>query len=331
MKDFRDTLAESLAFYQEQEKQISARLALLPKGRIRSKRIGRDIYYYLHYRKGPSIRSDYIGKKVPPDLRERLEERGRLEKELRRVREGLKLMKSTPKTETDLTEPLQSILWTLTKNKLWDSGLEIIGTWCFLLYQKYLPVEKYPLKTEDLDILVPLPYKGRPFGLSSYLTGLGFSQNFKADGSTYFSGHRMKVEFIAREKGSGRRPARFIEEIAVTPQLLRFVDILFAEPVVLKVARGIKAKVPSPAAFTLHKLIIATRFKRREKREKDIRQGVYLGKYVLTERPEQEKMLRLWASFPHSWRKKVKMALRMALDIVPLEEGVIRHLERTLT
>jgi len=227
-------------------------------------------------------------------------------------------------------EPLRSILSTFTEKKLWDSGLEIIGTWCFLLYQKHLPVEKYPLKTDDLDLLIPFPYKGPAFDLGGYLKGLGFVQGFNADGSTYFSGPRMKVEFISRERGSGRKPADFIKEISITPQLLRFVDILFAEPAVLKVARGIKAKVPSPSAFTLHKLVIATRFKRRDKKDKDIRQAIYTGKYVLTDPLEKRRLLRLWASFPRPWKKRVKDALRLALDIVPLEESFIRHLEGEL-
>jgi len=330
MQDLRNTLEESLSFYREQEKQISARLALLPKGRIKSKIIGKKNYHYLQYRKGKSIKSDYIGKKVPAELLERLKERSRLEKELHRIREGLKLLRSRQKKETDLTEPLRSILGLLTKNKLWDSGLEIIGTWCFLLYQKHLPMTKYPLKTEDLDILIPLPYRGRTFDLGGYLKSLGFSQNFYPDGSMYFSGNMMKVEFIAREKVDGLHPSPFIKEIAVTPQLLRFVDILFAEPVILKVARGIKARVPSPPAFTLHKLIIATRFRRQSKKEKDIRQAVYTGKYVLAEKSEKDKLLRLWASFPPSWKNKVKLALRMAVDIVPLEHSVILQLLKTL-
>jgi hypothetical protein len=330
MQDLRNTLEESLIFYREQENQISARLALLPKGRIKSKKIGKTTYHYLQYRKGPSTKTDYIGKKIPPELLERLKERVRLEIDLRRTREGLKLLRSRQSKETDLTEPLRSILRTLTEKKLWDSGLEIIGTWCFLLYQKHLPMEKYPLRTDDLDILIPLPYRGKPFDLAGYLRGLGFSQNFYPDGSMYFSGNRMKVEFLAREKGDGLQPTRLIKEIAVTPQLLRFVDILFVEPIVLKVARGIKAKVPSPAAFTLHKLIIATRFKRQAKKEKDLRQAVYAGKYVLADKSEKDKLFRLWTSFPRPWKKKVKLALRMAADIVPLEQGVILHLEKTL-
>jgi len=330
MQDIRNTLEEGLEFYREQERLISARLALLPKGQIKAKRIGRNLYYYLQYRKGKEFKSDYLGKSLPSELREQIEERTRLERELRRVRGGLRLLRSGPKTAADLSEPLRSILKKMTGERLWESGLEIIGTWCFLFYQKHLPMERYPLKTEDLDILVPLPYKGKPFDISGYLKGLGFRQDFHADGSMSFSGNLMKVEFLAPEKGSSGRPARFIREIAVTPQALRFVDILFAEPMLLRVARGIKVNLPSPAAFSLHKLIIATRAGRREKKDKDIRQAVFAAKYVLSEKAEKDKLSRLWASFPRSWKLRVKSALRLAEDIVPLELGVITRLRKTL-
>ncbi|MHB8094849.1 MAG: GSU2403 family nucleotidyltransferase fold protein, partial [Candidatus Aminicenantales bacterium] len=216
MPDIRNTLNENLEFIRDQERLISARLALLPKGRIKAKKIGRETYQYLQYRKGKGFKSDYLGKAVPPELREQLKERVRLEKELRRVREGLRLLKSAPEKETDLTEPLRSILRTLTKEGLWESGLEIIGSWCFLLYQKHLPMERYPLKTEDLDVLIPLPFRGKSFDLGGYLKGLGFRQDFQADGSMSFSGNMMKVDFLSPEKGSGKRPPRFLPELAVT-------------------------------------------------------------------------------------------------------------------
>jgi hypothetical protein len=330
MEDLRDSLKENAAFYRRQVELITARLAILPKGAIRPKKIGRETFYYLQYRQGKSVKSDYIGKIVPPDLREKVAERKRLEKELGQVRDALKLLKAKADNETNLVEPLRSILARLTREKLWDSGFEIIGSWCFLLYQRLLPIEKYPLKTQDLDILIPLPYRGRPFDLNDFFKNLGFSQSFNPDGSIYFSGPKMKIEFLGPEKGDGMKPPRYINEIKITPQLLHYLDILFEEPLALKVATGVKAKVPAPAAFTIHKLIIATLFKRASKKEKDIRQAVYAGKYVLSERSEMRKMMRLWERLPRPWKRKVSRALADARDIVPLEQGVIRQLQSLL-
>jgi hypothetical protein len=213
---------------------------------------------------------------------------------------------------------------------MWDSGFEIIGSWCFLLYQRLLGIEKYPLKTQDLDILIPLPYRGKSFDFNDFFKNLGFSESFNPDGSIFFSGHKMKVEFLGPEKGDGRKAPPHIKEITITPQALHYLDILFEEPLDLKVAQGVRAKVPAPAAFTIHKLIIATLFKRANKKEKDIRQAIYAGKYVLGERAEMKKMMRLWDRLPRPWKRKVGRALVDALDIVPLEQSVIRRLHSLL-
>jgi hypothetical protein len=330
MEDLKDTLSENAEFYREQERKITAQLALLPKGRIRSKKIGGEVYCYLQYRKGRSVKTDYIGKEVPRELHDSLAERARLERELRRVREGLRLLRSVRGGELDLADPLLAIFRTLTEQKLWDAGFEIIGSWCFLLYQKHLPMEKYPLKTEDLDILVPRPFKGRAFNLSEFLQRLGFSQHFNPDGSMFFAGNRMKVEFVSRERKNGTLPPRHIKEIALTPQELRFLDILFADPIILKLGRGIRAKVPSPSAFLLHKLFIAARPERRNKKEKDIRQGIYTGKYVLGEKSETTRLSGLWGGLRGKWKAQIRRSLAKAEDIMPLEQGVIRRLQALL-
>lgn len=330
MEDLRDSLKENAAFYRRQMELIVARLAILPRGTVKPKKIGAETFFYLQYRQGKSVKSDYVGKKVSPDLQEKLTERKRLESEMKQVRVALKLLRDAGDNETNLVEPLKSILAKLTKEKMWDSGFEIIGSWCFLLYQRLLPIEKYPLRTQDLDILIPLPYRGKPLDLIDFFKKLGFSESFNPDGSIFFSGHKMKVEFLGPEKGDGLKPPRYIKEIAITPQLLHYIEILFEEPIILKVAKGVRAKVPAPAAFTIHKLIIATLFKRAGKREKDVRQAVYAGKYVLSERAETKKMMRLWDRLPRPWKRKVGRALGDALDIVPLEQGVIRQLQSLL-
>ncbi len=331
MRDLDQTQRETRKFYQEQERLLSARIALLPKGRIRARTIGGEAYHYLQYRKGDRVHTDYLGKAVPPEVLNELEERRRLEGELRRVRAALKVLRAPSRGPMDLTEPLLSVFRAFTERKLWDSGLEIIGSWCYLLYQRGLPVERYPLRTEDLDILVPRPYRGPEFDLADFLKRLGFSPDFHPDGSISFSGRGMRIDFLAPDRGAGTRPPRFIREIAVTPQLLRFVDILVRDPITLKIARGIQARVPAPAAFVLHKLLIACRPGREEKRDKDLRQGVYTAKYVLKNPAEAKRMADLWSSFPRSWKTRVKTSLRSARSVVPLEEGVIRSLEASLS
>jgi len=140
----------------------------------------------------------------------------------------------------------------------------------------------------------------------------------------------MKVEFLTKEGRKRTEALRPFKEMAITPQELRYLEILFADPIVLKVARGIKAKVPAPAAFLLHKLIISTRPERRKKKEKDIRQAIYTARYALTDQTETARLHRLGRSLPGKWRARIGRALRDAQSIVPLEQGVILRLKDIL-
>lgn len=328
MKDLENILKENIEFYKEQERNVVARLALLPKGSIQKKVVNKEIYYYLRYRKGKRVLDEYIGKNVPEELVKKLEERKRLEKELKKIREALSLLHPKAEHVSDLIEPLKKIFTQFTKEGLWDSGIEIIGSWCFIIYQKYLHLERFPLKTQDVDFLVPLPYKGKSFDIFNLLKSLGFEEFFNPDGSMHFSGSGLKIEFIAPKKRKEKPP--FIKELSITPQVLRFVDILLEESIVIKISKGVRVRVPSPASFLLHKLLIANQWLRKEKKEKDLKQAIYVSKFVLIQKSEKQKLLKMFQDFPKSWKNKIRKSVRLSYDLLPLEITAIQALEKLL-
>ncbi len=322
MNDLKNILDESLDYYLEQERIIAGRISQLPKGTIKEKKINGDIYYYLHYRKGKKIIDEYLGKDYPKDIIKKLEERKSLEKELRNIKESIKLLNKNNQV-IDLAKPAFEIFKKLSEENLWEQGIEIIGSWCFLLYQKHLDFPKYPLRTNDLDILIPLPYKGKFFDFSSFLKSLGFTENFNPDGSTYYMLPNFKIEFLSLEKKPAKY-AKFVKELNISPQQLRFLEILFQEPVILKISRGVKVKVPSPSSFFLHKLLISNRRREKGKREKDIKQAVYTGKYII--KNEKEKLISVFNNLNNSWKKKILTNLKQAEDIIPTEKETINYL-----
>lgn len=330
MEDLKNVLKESLEYYIDQEKIIVSRLSVLAKGRIKKKNINGDTYYYLQYRKSSKVVDQYIGKKIPEGLSEDLTERKQLETQLKKVREAIKLLNKKNNNESDFIEPIRQILSKFTEIGLWESGIEIIGSWCFLIYQKYLPLENYPLKTRDIDILIPLPYTGKAFDFSSFFRKIGFREHFNPDGSMFFSTPALKVEFLAPKKGKGDKSSQYITDLSISPQLLRFMDMLLKEPFTLRVSRNIKVRLPSPGSFFLHKLLISTRSKRRVKQEKDLRQAIYIGKYIIMDTEERDKLLKQWENFPNSWKNKVKSALGQSYQVLPLEAGFIKQIEKIL-
>ena len=108
--------------------------------------------------------------------------------------------------------------------------------------------------------------------------GWAFSQHFNPDGSMYFTGGGIKVEFVTKERRDGTRSPRLIKELALTPK------------------------------------------------EKDIKQAVFIGQYALTEKPETVRLLALWDGLPKEWKALIRKPLVSALDLMPLERGVIERL-----
>lgn len=320
MDDLRNVLKESKDFYNEQKITLIARISILPRGNIKKKTINDNAYYYLQYRKDYKVIQEYLGKTVPDKLTEDLALRKQLQDELEKVMESLKLLNDNHPLSSSFFPPLEKILAKMTQMELWDSGIEVIGSWCFIIYQKYLPIEKYPLRTQDLDILIPIPYKGNIFNFSSYLKELGFEEGFNPNGSTFYSAGSIKVEFIAPGKWK-RKISKNLKELSVNPQYLHYVETLLQNSIEIKISKGIKVNLPAPSSFLLHKFLIAALSERKDKMHKDIRQAVYIGKYILKEKKEKIKLISTWEQFSKSWKNKTKKSLEIALKIVPLEIG----------
>ena len=60
-----------------------------------------------------------------------------------------------------MLKQIASILKVFADNNLFDEGVELIGSWCFQLYQKHLGAKRFPLRTQDIDFLIPNPFRGR--------------------------------------------------------------------------------------------------------------------------------------------------------------------------
>ena len=303
-----------------------SRLALLPKGTIKQKKIGGGLYYYLSYRQGKKILDKYLGTALPADLQSKLEERKQLLQRLKEIRSDLQSLRQPSEAASDLSAAIIEILSAFSKEGLWESGLEIIGSWCFLLYQKYLPLEQYPLRTQDIDLLIPLPYKGKPHDFPLILKKLGFSEELHPDGSSLFSGGGLRIEFISPKRGRTEASAARLPSLKVTSQLLRYTDLLTSQTMILSIAQGVRARLPSPAAFLLHKLIIASLWQRSEKQVKDLRQVVATARFVLQNPEQRQQVLALWSGLLPGWRKKAAASLRQARKQVPLEAGVVDSL-----
>ena len=220
---------------------------------------------------------------------------------------------------------IDKILQVFKKHGLFDEGVELIGSWSFLFYQKHLGAPQFPLRTQDIDFLIPNPFKGKEhYGFIEELMVLGFQKGFRRDGSVYLYSAELLIEFITPEKGKGVEEAIPIKKLGLKAIPLRFVSLLLDNPRSIK-ENGMEVLVPNPLNFCLHKLIIASRRRKPEKAIKDLQQALYTSAIV-----DKRELVKLFESLPKPWQKSIVNVLNKSIDLLPLEIDYIEPLKITL-
>jgi len=85
-------------------------------------------------------------------------------------------------------------------------------------------------------------------------------------------------------------------------------------------------EVPGSLFFTGFGMKIEFFPSEKGKREKDLKQAVYAGEYIIRNENEYRKFLGILFKIPISWKKRIKLSLRESLSILPEEEPIIQKL-----
>ncbi len=220
---------------------------------------------------------------------------------------------------------ISKILKVFADNGLFNEGVELIGSWCFQLYQRYLGAKEFPLRTQDIDFLIPYPYHGNLHpDFITQLENLGFNCDFKRNGTLYLWNADLKIEFITSAKGKGLDDSIKIKKLGITAIPLRFVGLLLDNPITIR-QNNVDVLVPNPANFCLHKLIVASRRRKIEKSIKDLQQAICTSVIV-----EKQEIQKLFNSLPKKWRRAILRMLERAKDALPLLVEEIDKIELTL-
>lgn len=168
--------------------------------------------------------------------------------------------------------------------------LVLVGSWCLLFYQDYFEKDSFfsTLRTRDIDFLVPTPPRGlKSVDIPALLADLGFVQQVKSGGYIQLMHPEVMLEFLVAERGRGYDKPYPLPQLGLNAQALRFMDIANESAIPLEYG-GLSLRVPHPAAFALHKLIIVPRRKVKAKASRDIVTAVeILDLLVRTEDTDQ--------------------------------------------
>ena len=192
--------------------------------------------------------------------------------------------------------------------------LILAGSWGLVLYQKYFgdPTLYPSLRTRDADFIIPTNFKIREkINIPELLEDLGFVVDFnRTDNFIRMLHPALIIEFLVAEKGRGSGTSKKIKELGITAQPLRYLNYLESKVISIDM-EGLQVRVPDPAVFALHKLIIMNRRQSEEKREKDKNQAKLVLLYLL--KKGREKDIREAISLMHpKWFKTVLNNLEKA-------------------
>lgn len=299
MSVIRKTLEENYIFFVRELARINEEIKELPAGNISAKKIGKATYYYHQWREGKKVRSVSLGAVSPSDLIESINRRKLLENQRNEISDNIAVIARAIDIQRITAEEIIKVF----------SQNGIITT---LVGSYYLPVLKEDfgfnlptIKTQDIDFLVKLPYKGRAVDIESLLKPMGFSIAFNPDGSTYFTNGVFKIEFLTPEKGRGTDKAVPIKLLNIKAMSLRYLQMLFDQQINIK-KEGYTYIVPSPWVFAYHKILISEKRKLKDKKEKDILQVNAILREIFKRPDTAKKALSYMETLPPKWKKDIK-------------------------
>lgn len=196
----------------------------------------------------------------------------------------------------------EEILKGLDDNGILDHVV-VVGSWALYLYTEYFTsTDYYPvIRTRDVDFLIRLPSRiSSKRNFSEIIEDLGFVEElFGDEGYTRYSHPDLIIEFLVKEKGRGYSKPPYIEKLGVTPQPLRFLDLLESGRVRI-FFKGMSVTVPHPANFALHKLLISARRSESYKSENDRRQALKLIDDLI-DNDDSDSLSSVFNSLPVRW------------------------------
>ena len=195
--------------------------------------------------------------------------------------------------ENSIPAPTMNVLVILDRADFLEDGL-LIGSWAMLFYQEMLGI-RYFLRTGDIDFaVVPgiLRSSKRTADLEAELVTEGLEPVIdRMTGLQKFLTDMYEVEFLVHRKG-GKEDIKLIKKYNVNAQQMPFLDILFIDPIMIKLD-SCMIRVPRPEALFFHKMIIAQRRSEESKKLKDLEQCS-----LLASRLDQEVLI----SMVHSYK-----------------------------
>lgn len=299
MSVVKKTLEENYLFFIRELARIDEEIKTLPAGSISLKKIGKSAYYYRQWREGRKVRSVSLGANAPAGLLEGISKRRALERQRREIVDNLNVIAKAVDTQRTTADEIIKLFS--------QNGIRtiLVGSYCLPVMKDELGLNLPTIKTQDIDFLVDVPYRGKKADVQAILGVFGFSRGFNPDGSSYFTNGVFKVEFLTPEKGKGADKAVYIRPLQLGATPLRYLQILLDHPIEVE-KETFTFLIPNPWVFACHKILVSGRRKQKDKKEKDLLQAVALLREIFKRPDMSEKAAAYLDVLPAPWSKRIK-------------------------
>lgn len=303
----KTNLQENFIFFTRELARINTEIKALPLGNISEKKIGGNSYFYRQWRDGKKVKSIALGKEPPLPLLKGIQSRIRLEAQKKEILKNTKVIAKAINTQRATVD---EILRTLAQN---DIKAVLIGSYCMPVFKEALGMRLPTIKTQDVDLLLANPYRGKKVDLERLLADLGFFIGFNPDGSNFFTDGIFKIEFLTPEKGKQSDSAIAIKELGIKAIPLRYVQMLLDHRISFK-KEGLVYPVPNPWVFAFHKILVSKARKKDRIREKDLLQAISILREIRKKALEFDQATAYMKTLPKKWLKHIKEQLKIHLS-----------------
>ena len=201
----------------------------------------------------------------------------------------------------------------------------LVGSWCTHFYKDFFGSKNYmtSLTTRDLDLLIPQPrtIKAKT-DVAELLRDLGFVVGFTGSkGYIRLEHPQLIVEFLVPERGRSSNKPYSLPQLGLNAQALRFLEYLSVNTITSKIG-SIRLKLPHPANFALHKLVVVGRRPKAEKQAKDKESAIRILNALINTN-QSAAIEKAFKAMPKKWQGKVKKQLTGITEERILE--VLKH------
>jgi len=249
-------------------------------GSVTTRRIKGQSYLYVTSKDGATRRQRSIGLASDPDARSQAQ---RIRAAAARARH-MRTLVSTLKSKARIASPtlaMGRVLEVIANAGLFKRGVTLVGTAAFQTYPcvlgHYLESSAFTTNDVDLNLVQFLPgAHEEDIEVILRRADATFRPRWHPEDrlpKMFAADDGLRVDMLTRLRRS--ETSVEVAQIGCSAVALSFQDYLAQETIeaVALYGKGVLVRVPAPARFAVHKLILAQRRKERSKRVKDLRQA----------------------------------------------------------